>query len=270
MAAPQSSLPFRERTRATKYQQKLPMPPNFAAILKNYTREVLREQPEDLLSWSAEYFKALAIATDPMQAQQPPPEHYAPSVQHPDVEMVSNKIAKVLSTMDDSQTGFLYVHLVKRALVEAFKLTTAQVLYILSSDYVNVRDDGTMEYRQFARDAVQPILYFQHTKQDFPDVPHVDDADVVHGMVREELQDELLRVMRQVDREGLGRLTYAQYRDALEKAPLQLTRRDIDVLCAMAEQTSDGYIDFRLEVENAFGFLYVAQSFTAFDEQQVA
>jgi len=169
--------------------------------------------------------------------------------------------------MDDRQTGFLYVHLVKRALVDAFGLTKAQVLYIVSSDYVQVHDDGTMEYRQFSRDAVNPILYFQHSKYNFPEVQHADDSNVVHGMVREELQDELLRVMRHADaEEGLGRLTYGQYRRALESAPLQLTRRDINVLCAMAEQTSDGFIDFRLEVENAFGLLFVAQSFTAFDE----
>lgn len=268
-----TQVPFRDRTRATKYQQRLPLPPQFAQILKDYTREVLREQPADIVSWSAEYFKKAALDCDPLVARQPPPEHYAPSVQFPEFELFAQKVAKVLASMDnDGKTGFLYVHLVKRTLLDAFTLNKAQALYILSSDYVNVRPDGTMEYKQFARDASNAILFFHNNAGfEFPDVRHQDDSDaVVHGMVKEELQDELLRVMRTVDKGQLGRLTYAQYRQALMDAPLQLTRRDIDVLCAEAEQTSDGFIDFRNEVANAFGLLYLAQSFTALDEQQPA
>lgn len=258
---------FRERTRATKHQIRRPLPQNFAAMLKEYTREVLRAQPADINAWSAEYFRKLALESDPLLAQQPPPEHYAPSVENPEVEVVAMRISKIFATMDDQSTGFLYVHLVKRALHEALHLTRAQALYILSSDYVAVNDEGMMEYRQFARDCVEAVLFFQQSNYDFPEVTHVDEAPTVHGMIRGELQDQLLRVMRQADTEGLGRLLYSQYRQALINAPLQLTRRDISVLCAEAEQTSDGYVEFKIEVENAFGLLFLSQSFTAFDEQ---
>jgi hypothetical protein len=73
--------------------------------------------------------------------------------------------------------------------------------------------------------------------------------------------------MRQADSGGLGLLTYSQYRQALINAPLQLTRRDILILCIEAEQTSDGAIEFKVEVENAFGLLFLSKAFTAFDEQ---
>ena len=177
------------------------------------------------------------------------------------------KLTMVFSGIDDQNTGYLYVHLVKRALLEAMELTKAQALYILSSDFVAVNDEGMLEYRQFARDSVQAILFFQQSAYQFPEIHHVDDGATVHGMVREELQDELLRVMRHADKEGLGRLPFPAYRDALFNAPLQLTRRDIQVLCAEAEQTSDGFIDFTIEVENAFGLLYLSQAFTAFDDE---
>ena len=270
MAAAANSDPvaFRERTRATKHQAKLPLPPQFGDVLKEYTRAVLRDQPSDILAWSAEYFKQLALESDPMLAAQPPAEHYAPAIENHDIEVEAMNIAKVFATMDDANTGYLYVHLVKRALHEALSMTRAQALYILSSDYVVVNDDGMMEYRQFARDCVEAVLFFQQSHYEFPEVNHVDDAPTVHGMVRDELQDELLRVMREADTEGLGRLLYSQYRNALINAPIQLTARDISVLCAEAEQTSDGYVEFKNEVENAFGLLFLSQSFTAFDEQQ--
>jgi len=260
---------FRERTRATKYQQKYPLPPSFAQILKDYTREVLREQPEDIPAWSAEYFKRLAIETDPMTAKQPPPEHYAPAIDNPELEVVAMRLTKLFSSMDDAGSGLLYVHLLKRALLDALGLTKAQSLYILSSEYVVVNDDGTTDYRQFARDAVNAVLFFQQSDHQFPEVKHADDGPTVHGLLREELQDELLRVMRHADSEGLGRLPFAQYRKALLNAPLQLTQRDVNVLCAEAEQSSDGFIDFRIEVDNAFGLLFLAQSFTAFDEENM-
>uniref|UniRef100_A0A7S1Q9X2 RIIa domain-containing protein n=1 Tax=Neobodo designis TaxID=312471 RepID=A0A7S1Q9X2_NEODS len=260
---------FRERTRATKYQQKYPLPPNFAQVLKDYTREVLREQPEDIPSWSAEYFKRLALDADPLTAKQPPPEHYAPSVENPELEVVAMRLSKVFAAMDDDGSGRLFIHLIKRALLDSIQLTKPQALYVLSSEYVAVADDGTTDYREFARDCVNAVLFFQQTNHQFPEVSHVDDGPTVHGLLKEELQDELLRVMRQADAEGLGRLPFARYREALMNAPLQLTQRDVNLLCAEAEQTSDGFIDFRIEVDNAFGLLYLAQSFAAFDEENL-
>lgn len=265
-----TAVPFRDRHRATKYQPKYALPPNFAQILKDFTREVLREQPADIVAWSAVYFKRMALESDPLQPQQPPQAHYEPVVENPELEVVAMKIAKVFQSMDDGNTGYLYVHLVKRALLDALTLTKPQALYILSSENVKLNDDGMLSYQEFARECVQPVLFFQETKYEFQEVRHVDDELTVHGMVKTELQDELLRVMRKADeKEHLGRLTFAQYRAALYSAPLQLTQRDINVLCAEAEQTSDGFIDFRNEVENAFLLLYLSQSFTAFDEQQM-
>jgi len=256
---------FRDRTRATRYQPKHQLPPNFAAVLKEYTREVLREQPGDIVGWSAQYFKKLALETDPRLAKQPPPEHYAPSVENPELEVVAMNMSKVFATMDDGNTGTLYVQLVKRGLLEALQLTRAQALYILSSDFVHISDDGTMEYRQFARDSVNAVLFFQQSNHAFRETP--DANATIHGMTRDELSEQLSRVLRSVDTEGLGRLPFVKYRQALSQAPVQLTHRDIQLLSAEAEQTSDGFVEFKDEVANAFNLLYLSQGFTSFDQQ---
>lgn len=260
---------FRDKTRATRYQERQALPPNFAQVLKDYTREVLREQPADVLSWSAQYFKKLALETDPLLAQQPPPEHYAPAVENPEMEVMSMKITKVFATMDDSNSGLLYAHLVKRALLEAFGLSRAQALYMLSCEYVDIRDDGTMDYRQFSRDCVSAVYFFQSSGYDFPDASRLsaDDA-TVHGASKAELEDELNRACRVVDEEGLGRLPFPVYRDALRRAPLQLTKRDLAILFAEAERTSDGYVEVKKEVSQAFELLLYAAAFSAFDDEQ--
>ena len=44
---------------ASKYRKKFELPENFYEILENYSREVLRYQPLDIIEFSYLYFKAL-------------------------------------------------------------------------------------------------------------------------------------------------------------------------------------------------------------------
>jgi len=44
---------------ASKYLQKYPIPQGFNDIVHNLTREILRDQPEDIIEYAALYFEAL-------------------------------------------------------------------------------------------------------------------------------------------------------------------------------------------------------------------
>ena len=44
---------------ASKYRKKYSLPEGFYPILENYTREVLRDQPLDIIEFSYFYFKHL-------------------------------------------------------------------------------------------------------------------------------------------------------------------------------------------------------------------
>ena len=44
---------------ASKYRKKFTLPEGAYQILEDYTREVLRDQPKDILEYSYLYFKAL-------------------------------------------------------------------------------------------------------------------------------------------------------------------------------------------------------------------
>ncbi len=48
---------------ASKYIQKFPIPNNFPEILHDLTKEILRNQPEDVIEFSALYFKCLQEGT---------------------------------------------------------------------------------------------------------------------------------------------------------------------------------------------------------------
>ena len=44
---------------ASKYRKKFELPEGFYEVLENYSREVLRDQPLDIIEFSYLYFKAL-------------------------------------------------------------------------------------------------------------------------------------------------------------------------------------------------------------------
>ena len=44
---------------ASRYRKKFALPEDFMEILENYSREVLRDQPIDIVEFSYLYFKAL-------------------------------------------------------------------------------------------------------------------------------------------------------------------------------------------------------------------
>jgi hypothetical protein len=44
---------------ASKYLQKYPIPGDFPQLLHDFTKEVLRDQPDDIFEYGYQYFKAL-------------------------------------------------------------------------------------------------------------------------------------------------------------------------------------------------------------------
>ena len=50
---------------ASKYRKKFELPEGFYEILENYSREVLRDQPLDIIEFSYLYFKALEEVSFP-------------------------------------------------------------------------------------------------------------------------------------------------------------------------------------------------------------
>ena len=44
---------------ASKYLQKFPVPAGFQEILSDFTREVLRDQPENIIEYAAQYFEVM-------------------------------------------------------------------------------------------------------------------------------------------------------------------------------------------------------------------
>ena len=49
----------------SKYRKKCQLPDGFYQVLEDYSREVLRDQPQDILEFSYLYFKAIEEVSSP-------------------------------------------------------------------------------------------------------------------------------------------------------------------------------------------------------------
>lgn len=273
ISVPQSAMPlpseqtFRERTLASRYRPRQSLPPDFSDVLKEYAREVLRAQPEDILEWSADYFLQLALrgGADGADAADKPNENsFEGEDVDADVAEVVKRMVEVFQHMDEANEGLLFIHLVQRALTDAFFLSREQALYILTSKYTVVNPDETIEYRTFAKKCIRAVQYFQKTNHAFS----IDDLEhtTVHGMNRNDVEYQFLHIFRLMDTARTGRVPYTEFRDALANSPFNLTHRDIRTLCIECEISSDNReVEYEKEVPRLFPRLALAAKFELFD-----
>lgn len=270
MPAP-GELTFLERTLASRYRPRPTLPPHFSVVLKEYAREVLREQPQDILEWSANYFLNLARNNAPLPGEDEQYKSIASNLieeeeDSKDIEEVVTKMIDVFQHMDAAEEGLLFIHLVQRALTDAFHLSPEQALYILTAKYTVVNRDETIEYCSFARKCVRAVQYFQKTNHVFK-VGDLSTASV-HGMNRNDVEYQFLHIFRLMDKPGTGRIPYEDFRDALANSPFNLTHRDIRALCIECEISSDNHeVEYEKEVPRIFPRLVLAGQFELFDKQ---
>ena len=71
---------------ASKYLQKYPVPEDFPDVLHDFAREVLRDQPDNIYEYGAQYFKHLYLG-EPFEYQKkgaaiPPPKDRMPNTEN--------------------------------------------------------------------------------------------------------------------------------------------------------------------------------------------
>ena len=86
----------------TNIVEQFTIPDGFADILKSFTREVLRDQPEDINGYAAEYFAAIA-------AQQAPENNGSGAGDDINIDMGSlrERIENMFTTADVENKGYL-------------------------------------------------------------------------------------------------------------------------------------------------------------------
>jgi len=242
---------------SSKFAKQYQIPPEFPDILKDFAREVLRNQPANINEFAAKYFDCLA--------QGLPAEGTGGDVAAAgdDPEMSLDEVELIIQDLfhkyDSDGNGYLDPTEFKSLmndLQQRMDFPPDEVLRFLAEADMN--EDGMIEYEEFiplALQIVQGMYAKKRLEQHITDIDqHAEDL-LVHGMSRDELTELVGSIFERMDQDGSGTLSKAEFATALTSMELGLTRREINTIMFQIDQDGDGGVSYREFVPFAFDLL---------------
>ena len=240
----------------SRYRKKFTVPDGFAALLKDFTREVLREQPSDIYDYGAQYF------ADMNQRQVEAAQDAQPvDITELSEEELHDFILDLFLVADDDKNGYLDRKEFKTVLQSAeMGLTSKDIRSILEETDENA--DGVIEYREFLPMMVD-LVAAMRAKRDAAEEKAWDeeaarqDAEdyLIHGMHPSELEALIKDIFHKADADGSGKLDRQEFKDCLRSADLGLTKKEINLLMSEVDLDGDGLVDFEEFVPICFNIL---------------
>jgi len=241
---------------SSRFSKQYKIPPEFPDVLKDFAREVLRNQPANINEFAAKYFDCLAQGLPAEVGGGPAVAAEEPEMSLDEVEAI---IQDLFHKYDSDGNGYLDPTEFKSLMTDLqqrLEFPPDEVYRFLAEADMNA--DGMIEYEEFiplALQIVQGMYAKKRLEQHMEDVDkHAEDL-LVHGMSREELTELVGSIFERMDEDGSGALSKQEFATALTSMELGLTRREINTIMFQIDQDSDGNISYREFVPFAFDLL---------------
>jgi len=241
---------------SSKFAKQYQIPPEFPDILKDFAREVLRNQPANINEFAAKYFDCLAQG---LPAEGQGGEAAAGGDPEMSLDEVEQIIQDLFHKYDSDGNGYLDPSEFKALmndLQQRMDFPPDEIYRFLAEADMN--EDGMIEYEEFiplALQIVQGMYAKKRLEQHMTDIDqHAEDL-LVHGMSRDELTELVGSIFERMDQDGSGTLSKAEFATALTSMELGLTRREINTVMFQIDQDGDGGVSYREFVPFAFDLL---------------
>ena len=228
----------------SKYSKEFEVPKDFPSVLKAFSREVLRNQPENIYEFGAEYFATLLAEAAAQEAGTggTAQERLTP-------EQLEGLLKDLFKEADTDQSGALSMKEFKEVIRLAnLGLSDREVGRLLAEADVN--QDGEIDYEEFVPIAVDLVqgLYARMESAAEDEVAAVQaqqEAELlIRGMDKAELQKIMMDVFNKADADGSGQLSLGEFQTCIKEADLGLTRREINVLMTQVDVDGSGYVEY--------------------------
>jgi len=215
---------------ASKYRTGQTIPPEFPDILKDFVREILREQPPNIFSFGAQYFREKASQGTGSGGMSE--------------EELVEYLTQLFLQADKDGNGVLDKHEFKRLMQSAdLGLSKKQIKFLYAEADIN--DDGTIEYREFIPACVELVMTMQarantraQAEEEEAEAQAAAADYFFHGMSKEEMEYMLRTSFTEADKDGSGELDMKEFTSFLKGLPLNLTKKEINM--ALMEVDTDG------------------------------
>jgi len=241
---------------SSKFAKQYQIPPEFPDILKDFAREVLRNQPANINEFAAKYFDCLAQG---LPAEGPGGDAAGGDEPEMSLDEVETIIQDLFHKYDGDANGYLDPSEFKSLMSDLqhrMDFPPDEIYRFLAEADMN--EDGMIEYEEFiplALQIVQGMYAKKRLEQHITDIDqHAEDL-LVHGMSRDELTELVSSIFERMDQDGSGTLSKAEFATALTSMELGLTRREINTVMFQIDQDGDGGVSYREFVPFAFDLL---------------
>jgi Ca2+-binding EF-hand superfamily protein len=270
----------------SRYTPARAVPPGFPDVLRDFSREVLRNYPRGrnapadsqafILEFAARYFAnggkppaALKIKKQEGRATGAGSSAPGGSSKHQAVaalDDLENRIQQLFRAADRDNSGQLdprEMKAVLHALGSEIGLQQSDVRLLVSLGDTN--GDGLISYPEFIPLAVQIISLIAAKAKEAQERGATKasamigaEYALVHGFTSVELQNRLLDAFRLVDQDADGLVSYEELNAALGGSGLGLSRKDINLITSEAmefDTNGDGRLNFAELAPMVFGLL---------------
>jgi len=230
---------------ASRYRKPFRYPDGFADVLRDFTREVLREQPKSIPDFGAAYFENLLRQGTEMQQAEMDGAAGPTRMSH---EELQEFLSSIFLEADQDQTGTLSYKEFKEVInTSQLGFSKQEIRRMLMEADEN--EDGYIDYNEFLPigvDIVQAIFARREAEAaaQATDEAATEAARValVHGMDKEQYKQMLMQYFRSHDTDQSGFLSRKEFKECMKNAELGLTRQEINALMAEVDVDGDGNI----------------------------
>mmetsp|Transcript_36 Transcript_36/g.96 ORF Transcript_36/g.96 Transcript_36/m.96 type:complete len:426 (-) Transcript_36:143-1420(-) len=243
---------------SSKFARQFQIPPEYPDILKDFTREVLRNQPPNIIEFGAKYFDCLAqgLPSDVGAAKPAPEQAQETDLSLDEVEAIIQDLFKKYDKDTNHYLDPAEFKSLMSDLQQRLEFPKDEILRFLAEADMNA--DGMIEYEEFiplALQIIQSMYAKRRLEQKMEDVEQHAEELLVHGMSRAELTELVGSIFERMDQDGSGSLSKQEFVQALTSMELGLTRREINAIMFQIDQDSDGMVSYREFVPFAFDLL---------------
>jgi len=236
---------------SARYGKQYTVPEGATTILKDFTRELLRHQPEDehYFAFGLDYFNGLLEQ-----------EERRGGVGHLSKEELEEVLAEMFIQADADGSGALSLTEFKSVLKNAnlgLSDKDAKLLYAEA----DMDENGEVTYQEFIPLAVD-LVQSMYARMEAADAAAEEEeeardlaAEQLHGMGREELNKVMADIFKRADADGSGALSLQEFRKCLKDADIGLTKKEINILMAECDVDQDGTISYDEFIPVAFDIL---------------
>jgi len=239
---------------ASKFAVHYGIPKEFPEVLKAFTREVLRVQPQNINEFAVKYFerKAQGVAENETAGGG---TGMGPAVDVGDVENIVRDLFKRYDEDNSKSLDPREFKTLMSDLQNRMGFPPDEIYRFLAEADQNA--DGMIEYEEFIPLALQIVQSIYAKKALEAHVDHVEQQaqTLVHGMSREELTACIQTMFEEIDVEQTGLLSRSAFVQALQGMELGLTRKELNAIMFQVDEDQDGFISYREFARFAYDLL---------------